>query len=923
MISFLLRRRVAVALLVLMLSLLCGVAALSLQVDPGVEALLPSAGPDRAALKRFHEAFGSDEVIVVALHSDRLFTAEGLRALEDLTARAAALPRVARVLSPTNARDLDGDELGPFKVDFHEELTAGKITPPQLGARLASHPLLGGLLVSPDARTAALLLELDLERGAGDRRRELVEQTRALAAGAPPWIESYVAGLPVEKVDVARLVLRDQGIFAPLILLVVGLALGLLYRRAIAVVLPLTVILGSMTWALGLYALSGRTLNPVTSLIMPVMLVTSVEGTIHFLNHFMAARSRGLEREPALQHAWALARVPIFNAALTTAIGFGSLVLLPIPAIRDFGLFTAAGVMLAWALTTVLMPLMLSVAPERGGPQAGAFEPGRLERVMKWIAGLVWRHPWRAGAASAVVLVACLLGVQRIRVETDIIGSLRASTPLAQAARFIDTNLTGVNALEIIVSDVEPLDPAAMRRVEAFGRSLDGLPGVRKVTGLAGLYARANRAFHNGDDAYARLPDGDTAAADLRDIHDLLAQEAPEELRRFIGPDGRTLRLTAHVTAMDTAFSQELLAAIRQRAAHAGLDVTLTGDFVVLSNMSTTLVYNQLSGLIPALTLILVAMAVQFRSVRLGLLVMIPSGAPVLMVYGLMGWAGIPLSVPTAMIASIAIGMTVDHIIHLMARFWQDLAASGSPAGALDRMIETSGRGVVYSVVTLTLGFWVGVFSSFVPSVHFAVLTGATFVLGLLSDLVLLPLVMRTLAIDARGARGAARAVGACLLAACFLLQSGPASAGVPVLKDQFGHSGGPSLHAGNPVLVIYGQPSDLRRMKSWELEAQEKAGAGACAVVRAVDASTVRGKKTESEINERLQRGVPPDIAILVDWDGALRAAYHLPASGVSTTLLDPAGRVCATLSGPVNASSLKRLAGLIAGVREKGSCP
>jgi hypothetical protein len=316
-------------------------------------------------------------------------------------------------------------------------------------------------------------------------------------------------------------------------------------------------------------------------------------------------------------------------------------------------------------------------------------------------------------------------------------------------------------------------------------------------------------------------------------------------------------------------------------------------------------------------------MAVQFRSARLGLLVMIPGGAPVLMIYGLMGWAGIPLSVPTAMIASIAIGMTVDHIIHLMARFRQDLATSGSPAGALERMIDASGRGVVYSTVTLTLGFWVGIFSSFVPSVHFAVLTGATFVLGLLSELVLLPLVMRTLVISAGSGRPAARAVGACTLAAGLVLVSSTASAAVPVLKDQFGHSGGPSLHSGEPVLVIYGQPSDLRRMKSWELEAQEKAGAGACAVVRAVDARAVKGKKTESEVNARLQKGVPPDIAILVDWDGALRAAYNLPASGVSTTLLDRTGRACATLSGPVNASSLQRLAGLIAGVREKGTCP
>jgi len=932
LISFLLSHRAMSLSLLLLVTILSLWFTLTLKVDPGAESVLPVGGTALRELKEFNATFGADEVIVLALHSRQLFSDAGLRRLDELTQEASRLPHVARVLSPTNARDLDGDELGPVPLVPYERVKQGEWSAEELGRKLASHPIFGGLLVSQDARSAAILIELERSEGDDDYRERLVGEVRALALRSGPGIEAHVAGIPVEKVDVAAYVKRDQRIFIPLVFGLLAIVTLILYRHPSGMLIPLGVVSASLLWTLGLYAALGRSLNPVTSLITPVILVVSVAGAIHLLNHHLAGRSEGLSRNEALRHAFQASNVPCFNAALTTAVGFGSLLVLPLPAIRDFGIFTAVGVMISYLLTVTLAPLMIAVLPDFPPRVTRAFRRGPVERVLRRITRGICGHPVASALAATLVLALAVAGVMRIRIETDLLHSLRSDSPLSVATEFIDQHLTGVNSLEILVHGVSAGNPEDLRKVARFEDEIRRLPGIRNITGYPDLAARVNRALHQGQDSFGRLPDGPDAAADLADIQDLLQQESPADLHRFVAPDGRTLRLAARVEALDTGESQRLFARIRRAAVQSGVGkATLTGNFAVLSDMSTSLVSNQIKGLVPALALILLAMMIQFRSVRLGLISAVPTAAPVLMTYGLMGWVGIPLSVPTAMIASIAMGMTDDNTIHLLARFREEFRSDQDYEVALEAMMDTSGRAVLFSTLTVAIGFWVGAFSSFLPSRHFAVLTGATLLMGLLCEAVLLPLtlvVFKPLGKPGRPREaGALRAALSLLLSACLIFMSfRPVAAATAspslMLKDQFGREDGPALHRGAPLLVLYGQPPDLRRMKAWEVQVKEKAG-GEIQVLRAVDARTVQGKKTEAQVNDRLQSTVPKEVSILVDWKGELAKFLSLSDVELSASLLDPKGKVCCTVVGPARDAPLAQVLETLALLRAKGSCP
>jgi len=297
------------------------------------------------------------------------------------------------------------------------------------------------------------------------------------------------------------------------------------------------------------------------------------------------------------------------------------------------------------------------------------------------------------------------------------------------------------------------------------------------------------------------------------------------------------------------------------------------------------------------------------------------------MVYGMMGWSGIALSVPTAMIASVAIGTIVDNSIYLLARF-REAFPQQDYVEALLSMMRASGRAVVFSTLTLAAGFWIGVFSSFLPTVHFGILTGAAFLLGLISQLVVLPLSLVVVQPLGRSRPTSPRFSALLVLIpiAMSVSISGTSLAQESqrdiLLKDQFGKLDGPARHRGEAVLLIYGKPDGMRRMKAWEDRIRREVP-GTLVVLRGLDGRGAKGKKTEAEVNERLQQNVPDDIAILVDWSGDLVRAYRLPDAEVSTTILDAKGRVCSTVAGSVTSEGLEQVRNLLIRVRETGACP
>jgi hypothetical protein len=212
--------------------------------------------------------------------------------------------------------------------------------------------------------------------------------------------------------------------------------------------------------------------------------------------------------------------------------------------------------------------------------------------------------------------------------------------------------------------------------------------------------------------------------------------------------------------------------------------------------------------------------------------------------------------------------------------------------------------------------------------VHFAVLAGAAFLLGLISQFVLLPLVLVLLQPLGRPlTRLVAPRAGVLVALIGVAGVLAPLGAGAQdgkeiLLKDQYSKVDGPGRHRGAAMLLIYGKVDGMRRMKGWE-DRILKDIPGTLVILRGLDARSARGQKTETEVNERLQLNVPPEISLLVDWNGDLVRTYRLPDADVSVTVVDAKGHGCRSIAGPVNTETFEQMRALFVQVRKAGACP
>lgn len=738
-----LARRPAVAVLACALAAAAGaLSATRVTVDPGNEALFRTTDPALGALARFNAVFSGDEVIVLALRGP-IFSEEGLARLERATGAAAAAPGVASAISITKAKNIYQGPVEVYAWAPYEQVKDGEKTIEEFRAEVLHEPLFAGNLISQDGAVAAVICEL------AARDPATTPALRAVARGLErDGFQAFVAGFPVERQDFAEFIRRDSALFVPLTAVVLAIMTALFFRQAWGVLLPLAVVGVAAALTLGLAGALRIRLNALTNMVTPVVMVVAVAASVNLLAAYTQAKAAEplAERRPggrAHLVAAALARVglPCLFTTLTCAIGFASLAAGDVPAISDFGLLCAFGAGASYVAALVLLPPLLALEWRRG-PGALHVRPGRVEQTLAHAAPFLARRCIPVLGAAVVLAALAALGIARIRVETDIIGQLPPSSELARATREIDRSLEGVNTLEILFTG----PPGAFRTLEGLRavadieRFLEKTAGVSKTLSIVDILARLNEVKRKKRELPAEQ---DTLDYELGILDRAAAVEkggAP--VRSFLSRDAANARLTARLASMPASKSFAVIEALRRVAAErlpASIRAEPTGAFVLLEDMTADLPRAQVKGLAIATALIVLSIGLLFRSLRLAALAALPASLPIVFVYGLMGWVGIDLSVPTAMISSIVLGLAVDSTILFLSRYRDERLAGAPRAEAVARMLECAGQAVSYSNLTLVFGFLVGIFSSFPPVRDFGLLTAATIAASYLGALFLLP----------------------------------------------------------------------------------------------------------------------------------------------------------------------------------------
>jgi predicted RND superfamily exporter protein len=713
--------------------------AAQIRVERNNESLNTREARQSALYDRFKATFGSDEDLLLAVAHPRLVSAEGLALVDLLTTRIARIDGVRRVHSLSNALQIvpgpAGAEMAPLLTPpFTDPGFAGRAA-----AALDRNPDLTGLFVSGDRRTAGLLIELEERPADSDHRAAIIDALRRIMREPrAEGVSLHLTGIAVQKNDVTAYIERDQRRLIPLAVAVLAVVLAVFFPSAPLVILPLGVTGVTTAWTLGLYGLAGLQLNAITGLLAPILMVLSLAVSVHLIQGWLDAQSVSAGRVERILGIVRRLLFPCFFSALTTALGFSALATSSMPAVRQFGGFAALGVMISFCVGMTLVPVGLSfLSPTVRA--SGSRQHRLIGRLLAASARAATLRPGRVLAVFVAVTLASLAGLPAVRNNTDLVRFLKPDAPLHRDTFFIDANLTGSNTLEFLVSrsDGAPLTTLdAVRRMAAFEQAILSHEHVTGVGSILPVLRQLERAESGGEALV--LPADERAAAYAFD----LLEVAPETdlIRKLIAPDFSTARFNVRIRAVGTAIAAPLGEAIlaeAQRIFGEGYAVTVTGAFYHVAQDSNRLVRAQVRSFSLALLLVFAAIGVLFRSLRLTLVALIPNLMPIAWTGGLMGALGIDLSTGTAMIASAVIGLIVDDTIHYMNHYTR--VRGSDPAEAIRSTTAGIGRALVLNNLVLVLGFWVGCFGSFKPTIFFSLLSGITMISALLCDLLLTP----------------------------------------------------------------------------------------------------------------------------------------------------------------------------------------
>lgn len=707
------RRRAILAALVALALLV-----LALQPRPPLDnsatAWLPGRNPRKASYHHFLKDFGSDDVIIVHLRggSDQARLEKVVALTEELLDDAAVERIISAATVFEDSVDLLLDELlGGFTPANLK--TAGRAFRGPLGAALRLYDT-----DRAGQRDEATLYVL-IKPGKPHERERLARRLAELRPSDKAGITALVAGQPLTNLELDRASreVETRGMPALIALCVITLLLVTRSPRlTIALFIPVGLAVPATEGLLTVFGLSG---NLLVVTVKPLLFVLLLAGGLHIVVAFQSLRAVGVERTRAALDAVRAKGGACLLAMLTTAVGFGSLAISDVMPISRFGWLTAAGLALGALVVIFVLPAALALI---GGPPRSP-ETGFAGHTASRLVALGRARPRLWIFAGIVIAVTGGAAALNLPVESDALTYFPKTNALRADAEALLARQLPLSSVELILTFKE----SPFQRREPL-RQLDNLS--RRLAELRGVRACLDPCLALRDQN-AR---GRTGRPELPDV--FFVRDAVPELaeRGLVADEGRRVRFSLLCGTLDPERLDNLDAAIEGAVSEAfeGAPprVELTGIDGLLVSTQSALLQTLASSLLTTALLMELILIVALRSLRLGLIALLPNAFPVCVNFLLMTAVGIPLDVGTTMTAAIALGIAIDDTLHFLA---------AAKAGGLAETAHNTGRALVLSTCVITAGFLTLVPSDFSPTSAFGLLCATAMVTALLGDLLILP----------------------------------------------------------------------------------------------------------------------------------------------------------------------------------------
>ena len=745
--EFVVRWRWALLPLTLLIAFAAGSGGKHLGFTSDYRVFFSDDNPQLEAFEALQNTYTKNDnvMFVLAPKDGKVFTPEMLAVVQELTEESWQIPHSIRVDSLTNFQhtaafgdDLVVEDLVPDPLSMNAE-DLGRVR-----SIAMTEPALFNRLIPEQAHVTGVNVTIELPgKDQATEVPEVVAFVRQMAKDYQakyPDIGFYLSGVVMMNNAFPEAAQGDMATLVPMMYGIIVLVMIAILRSIPGTIGTVLVMAMSVMTAMGLTGYAGVKLTGPSASAPTIILTLAVADSIHFLITMFYNMRHGMEKRAAIVESLRINLMPIFLTSITTIIGFMTMNFSEVPPFQHLGNMTAVGVAAAFLFSVVTLPAFMAIVPVR--------VKQRLEEksvFMDRFADVVIAHQKKLFWGMLAVILGLTASIARLEINDLFVQYFDDRYEFRVDTDFMTENLTGIYQVGYSLESGEEggiSEPAYLAKVEEFADWFREQPGVVHISTLTDVMKRLNKNMHGDDPAWEKIPESRELSAQYLLLYELSVPYGLD-LNNQINISKSATRFTVTLDSLSTQQTLKLEESANQWLkdnAPRPMQVAGASPTIMFTHIAERNIRSMLTGTTLALVLISFILLAAVRSVRIGLISLVPNLVPAVMAFGFWGLIHGEVGLATSVVTSISLGIIVDDTVHFLTKYLRARREHGYNAtDAVRYAFRTVGTALWVTSFILVAGFLVLSRSGFELNSEMGLLTAIAIVFALVTDFLFLP----------------------------------------------------------------------------------------------------------------------------------------------------------------------------------------
>ncbi len=754
MVQFAIARPKTVIGAAVIITILFGSQLPKITTDTDPKHMLPITSPVRQYNDQVEREFElhPDVLVLGVVNEHGIVNKQTLARISDLTSQIQRIPGVI-VRDVTSFTTIDSVSVrgGELVVrPLLERIPQSEEELQSFRKKLFENPVFLNRIISPDAKATAIYIPIEPTANG----KKIADRIRKLLPERSNGDKFYLAGDPVARDTFGAEMFRQMGLFSPIAGMIMAVALWFMFHSVPLIVANMAVAMISIIWSMGLLIGLGYPVHIMSSM-SPVFLMAIATDTVHIFNEFFFRYREVGEKKRSVTDTMAAVGAPVFYSDVTTAVGFASLAITSIIPVRIFGLVVAFGTLVILLMSYTLVPAILMLLREKqlarvigALPKKADYQPTHPDTsnasLLSRLGEICVRRGKIIAILGCVLLVISAVGISRIRVNNNMVHWFKFNSAVRTADRVMNQHLGGTSTGYLVVQSPNEnvmKDPVMLREIEGLQRTLEKDPLVGKTFSVIDYVKWINRALHNDDPSFYRIPESSQEVGQYLFLFGMSAK--PSDLNNVVDYPFQKATIILQLKSWDAGVMKDVIARTEAYLATHPLPagVTIKPAGIAYFNLvwNHEVLWGMLTSFLAGVALVLILLIVGTRSLLWGIVSFLPLLFTIAVIYGVVGLAGKDFDMPVAVLSTLSLGMAIDFAIHFVGRFRKRYREHPELQQCLIWTVARPGKGIFLNAILFALGFSVMIFADLTPYITVGVFMAAIMLLSSVMSVIYLP----------------------------------------------------------------------------------------------------------------------------------------------------------------------------------------